>query len=755
MRRIIGVVALVYAMIVIYGSLIPFNYQPLGLDHALRKFGDIRYLNLGTAARADWIANILLYIPLGGLLFGSLFELRRTSGALAGVLALACGGVFAIGIEFVQLQFPPRTVSLNDLIAEGLGLLLGVLLARFGTARFVAVLSGFKHAPHQLPRLALYTYIALYLALVLFPFDLLVSKAELLAKLASPAWGWLIAEQTRNLGMINFAIKCAAEIALVAPFGWLLAKSRRFEIGLARGVGAGFVLGLVVEICQFFLASGISQGLSVITRGIGVGLGMTLTRLSFAPQKVLMGRTWRWLSRPLYLLYLLQLGGYFSSSYVGLPAALAKLDTVHWTPFYYHYFTTEVAATISLLVVALSFGVIGIVIAVQSVFAASSLRPLLASTLVAFALSATLEFGKLFLAEGHPDPTSILIACCAAWLACKLTWHLQHAPQTSRTVRTERDAPPTVRDRSRAKPVKAARTTSWPKRAVQSLFIALSLVLASRFPLAAGWLMAALALYGVIMLNRPTVWMLVLPALLPILDLAHWSGAFFLDEFDLFVLMTLGSAYFLQRPATANGPSPLFNFGMRLTLLSYAVSLAIPLWPLPTIDLNSFNNYYSPYAGLRAVKGVLSGFVLLHLFRIDPRPYAEKFNRLAIGIAIGLSLATAFILWERAAFPGLFNFNADYRVTGAFSAMHTGGAYIETYLVAAIPFLCFVVLTTSNVWFRLGAFGLLGAATYGLVVTYSRGGYAAFAVAAVVLTLGYLKASARTSDRLRRAIMIT
>jgi len=62
-----GSVTLGYAAFVVYGSLVPlaFRYRPLG--EAWEAFVQTPYLQLDVGSRADWVANILLYIPLGFL----------------------------------------------------------------------------------------------------------------------------------------------------------------------------------------------------------------------------------------------------------------------------------------------------------------------------------------------------------------------------------------------------------------------------------------------------------------------------------------------------------------------------------------------------------------------------------------------------------------------------------------------------------------------------------------------------------------
>jgi len=111
-----------YSLFIVYGSLVPLELNDLPVEIAISQFKNIRFLNLGAESRADWIANILLYIPLA---FGASATFGSMRHPLIRVLLSICVLVsciaLAVVVEFAQLFFPPRTVSLNDLIAESLG----------------------------------------------------------------------------------------------------------------------------------------------------------------------------------------------------------------------------------------------------------------------------------------------------------------------------------------------------------------------------------------------------------------------------------------------------------------------------------------------------------------------------------------------------------------------------------------------------------------------------------------------------------
>ena len=121
--------ALGYLFFVVYGSLLPFEFKPLSFAGAWDRFQSIPWLKLGIEQRADWVANLLLYIPLGFFVCGLLVGRSRRVAVLLIGLALAWifGSLVAAGVEYLQIFFPQRTFSLNDLYAEIFGTLLGAV----------------------------------------------------------------------------------------------------------------------------------------------------------------------------------------------------------------------------------------------------------------------------------------------------------------------------------------------------------------------------------------------------------------------------------------------------------------------------------------------------------------------------------------------------------------------------------------------------------------------------------------------------
>src|SRR4029077_18603062 len=90
----------------------------------------VPYLEIGTGHRADWVSNILLFIPLTYLWTGVLtlgLRSRPLRWGLASLVVIVAAAA-SVALEFTQIWFPPRTVSQYDIIAETIGAVVGALL---------------------------------------------------------------------------------------------------------------------------------------------------------------------------------------------------------------------------------------------------------------------------------------------------------------------------------------------------------------------------------------------------------------------------------------------------------------------------------------------------------------------------------------------------------------------------------------------------------------------------------------------------
>lgn len=733
---------LAYLAFVVYGSLVPLDFRPLPWAQAWAQFQAIPFLELGVASRADWIANGVLYLPLGLLAAQVLAApLGRWLGA---PVAWALCAAVAVGVEFAQQFFPPRTVSQNDLMAEGIGAAIGVALAPWvqSWARRLAAQAR-QHAMLWLLG-SLQVYAVLYLALAFFPYDLLLTAQEWRDKLAGGnlAWTW-VADRGPGLALLRLAV----EAALVLPLGVLLASVAGWAHwrALWLGMAAGGLLGLAIEAGQLVLASGVSQGASMLARALGVGLGAALAvPLVILRLATVRGPIARWGAVALgpYLLLMLFASGWMRAAWHGLEPALATLERVRWVPFYYHYYTTEAVALYSLGVVTLMYAPLAALAWARAWRAGPTVLALLL-------LALAVEAGKLFVPGQRPDPTNLLIAVATAWLV----WHgLQAlAALTAPAVPTgERPTaaalPPlpaahptgpkgaaaaTERSRPPGAPMGSLPAALWALLCVGAVALGLAALPAVVLPLA-GLLLAA----GAAVWWRPSLAVVIVLAGLPLLDLTPWTGPRWWNEFDLLLLLCLGlAAVRLAQPGSTpvpaavpavSGSAATALFGPWALSLCGAAGLTLAAvglaaWPADTA-------WHSGWAALSLLKSAAWAWAFVALLRGLERAGTDWVALVASGMQLGLAGVVLWVLWERQIFVGLTDFAAEYRVTGPFSAMHRGGAFIECYLATASAFAVHGLWRARHVAARLASLLLLAAAAYAVMVTYSRNGYAALAL---------------------------
>lgn len=721
---------LLWATFVVYGSLVPLQHNGLAWAEAVQRFGQIPFLSLGVASRADWIANGVLYAPLGFLSTWVLAGRAWWARGLAALLAVGFCLALAVGVEFAQLFFPPRTVSLNDLLAEGLGSALGALVyVRYGN-RLLSKLAGLQRHRTQMVQWGLLLFGMAYTGFVLFPFDFLLSADEWADRWGSGGIGWWMASDQPG-GLLTL-LKLGAEVLFAAPMGWWW-HVRRTQQGQTAPAGQalawGLWWGLVLEGLQLAMFSGVSQGASVVTRGLGLVVGALVaqqaTDWSWPQLQAMARRAAPWLLLP-YLPLVLYTQGYGRLPVLSTVQALDLWPEVQWVPFYYHYYTSEMTALVSLATVALVHSLWG----VWAWAGRWSVGRLWAVVLPWVAL---VEGGKLWLQGSHPDPTNLLIAAVAVsvvrwglhWLSEPVAKH-SHT-QALQATSPVRGAVPNTPD------------TRWGWWCVPALAMA---VWALLYPLGAGWVLAVLLGGLALAWWRPFWGLLLLAVALPVWDLAPLSGRWFWSEFDALCVVVLAVVWArTPKPQKPQMPGARSVWLVWLGVMAWgAVLAAWGWWGLGEgFSPNSWASYLGPMNGWRVFKGGVLGlwwvWCIHRLNSWQPGQGTQSWMRGAWG---GLLACTLGVLWERAAFDHLWDFDSSYRVTGVMSEMHVGGAYLEAYVLVAMACVWAGTVATFRWSVRLAGVLLLLLGTYTLLVTFSRAAYLGGAVMVLTLLLVYL-----------------
>lgn len=273
------------------------------------------------------------------------------------------------------------------------------------------------------------------------------------------------------------------------------------------------------------------------------------------------------------------------------------------------------------------------------------------------------------------------------------------------------------------------------------LSLAAALGQAATFPIWPLGLCVAIAAAAGVTAWRPAAALTIVPAALPLADFAPWSGRTLWDEFDMLELAVLPLAWWRAHGARAAPMSTL----TRVLFAVWFASLAISLWrgglAWAWPDAAAWSGLPGPWDAWRVGKGALWAVAF---FAVARRVQGDDEARLAAivrGVIAGLAGTVAVVVWERVAFVGLFDFASEYRVTGPFSAMHTGGATIECFLAigCAAAMAAFVVERRATLRAALAA--LLALSSYAMMVTYSRNGYFALLAAAIVVCAAALRRS--------------
>lgn len=434
--------ALVYTLFVVYGSLVPLEFRPLSWETAVARFGAMPFLKLGIGSRADWMANLLLFIPLTFVWMGVLSASGTLLGRLTATLVLIpLATALSLGIEFVQLFFPQRTVSQNDVFAETLGGVLGVALWWAAGARFTVWLRGWRqaHSRAALAERIAWTYFAGVLVYNVLPLDLTISAVEIFHK-------W----QDGRVNLIPFArlpadpfyavYEIATDALLWTPLAllWRLDGKR----GPWRAWGMTLATAATLEVLQLFVFSRVSDVTDLFTAAVGATLGTTIaSRLrSRAPHEDITVDRFpsaamrRWTPFALSALWMaaLALVFWFPFDFRTDGAFVrSRLDFVLRVPFEVYYFGTEYRAITEVLRKTLFFAPLGALLAWGVALQPWRLRaPLfLLALLLLAAVPAAVEFGQVMLPHKIADTTDWFLAWAGGLAGYALARRFARAPR--------------------------------------------------------------------------------------------------------------------------------------------------------------------------------------------------------------------------------------------------------------------------------------------------------------------------------------
>lgn len=307
------------------------------------------------------------------------------------------------------------------------------------------------------------------------------------------------------------------------------------------------------------------------------------------------------------------------------------------------------------------------------------------------------------------------------------------------------------------KPIPQRYSMGWLASLMALACSAVGLALSLHYPLAQPVMTGLFVVCIAVFYIWPNSWLVAVPAMLPVIGLAPWTGWLTFEEFDLLVLAAAAAGYARlalrmplanskAKPAERNTPGYRSGMSAPALLLStlFLVSVLVAMFrgflDAGGFSFGEFQGYHEPMNSVRLAKSFLLAVLLVPLWRTSIDQATPQGTRLentssllAAGLLIGVAGTSLAAIWERVAFPGLLNFSSDYRTTAMFWEMHVGGAALDGFLALSVPFAAHVLLHARTPVRWVAAATVLILAGYACLTSFSRGVYLAVPIGLAIM----------------------
>lgn len=415
------ILAALYAVAMAYSSLVlgpvGLHYVPLGLGEAWDKLISVRFERHGSDQRPDWIANMLLSLPLAFLINSTIGCSREAKRRAVGIVAtLAMTFLLVLAMKYAQLFFPPRTVTLNYIAAQLIGAVLGVTAFQTSHTRiYPSLLKRFDDGDGLTVVLGDYTFFLI--AFYLIPFDIILSLSDLMAR-ARKLLNILFSIPGSGHAPTYQLLVVTVDTLTAVPVGMYLAL-----VGHERTTRS-LILRTFAVMCLIFIAQIFVMGtdpflVALIYRTAGAAIGVLF--IQWIKGKDLRKRHY-YFSRylplvfPVYLVVVMFISGILSNNWTALDEAANAIEPRQFLPFWNFYIVSKAHAAKSLVVGFLMFAPIGAMVWLWRGFWASGAR---LSAILALTLSLVMELGRMLKSGLRPDFSDPIIAAIAAAITFK------------------------------------------------------------------------------------------------------------------------------------------------------------------------------------------------------------------------------------------------------------------------------------------------------------------------------------------------
>jgi len=465
----------------VYGAIIPLQYHPTSLENAVAKVdqalaigpdgGQDRsgWLSRLTAlardadsehghVRADYILNSLQFGILGFFVLGAVsIDRSRLFAVICSMVVIPQGWFLAYWLEVLQVAFPPRTISANDLVVERLGFIAGngvwivsgpslVVWSRafWNSAGFTGL------ASRLLP-----IYILALLVFRWIPFDLATGLDDLVQKQALGRIQWFPNRDGLPTTILGFLESFCACIPIGAMLGMLPRWSSR---PMLATILAGFALAVIMEFGQLFVMARTFRSLDILASTLGTILAANFIRNldrkpppRLAVSRLAVSRlaieyrlrrhceavgSWG----PTLWIVLIAIWAFsvIAISWQPFHFELTPLPSVElqggvaaesgfgfqrwsWAPFVNYYWLSRYMAFDLVVKRLVFFAPLGVLTAILFAHRSRIGQPV--CLVIALTIGLIIELGQCFIPERHPGMTDLCIHIVGAWLGFAFASH--------------------------------------------------------------------------------------------------------------------------------------------------------------------------------------------------------------------------------------------------------------------------------------------------------------------------------------------
>ena len=399
----------IYALFIVYGTIIPFNLVPSN-EIVLSNYDKISWIPFidpdgSRASIPDVVQNILLFLPFG--VFGFLSMNQRIWRSI--FIATVSGALLSISVEILQLFTIDRTTSTTDLVTNTTGAFLGALTAAFTLDLLSKAITSHSLQKHIQIKFFFPLLIACLIAAAgsLHPFDFTLDVGSLWSKIK------FLANQPINFnavlsdeGVVFIRFFLLAFVCSLCFREWLYPNSA------IKGIIFSTLIGLALEGCQIIVESrmpSFQDGIVVVLGSICGGLFAAYRSRSnsvYIWSILIMATTW--MAAMLHTLTPFQ----FVSEY----------RSINWFPFLAYYEKTSFIALSNFVESTLIYYPMGFIL---TYFIDREKSPYIFIGIIAGVIAFPLELSQGWVDGRYPDITDVLGALIGAifgaW-TCREGW---------------------------------------------------------------------------------------------------------------------------------------------------------------------------------------------------------------------------------------------------------------------------------------------------------------------------------------------